>query len=258
MALSFSEITQFLGHVWWPFMRFTGFFMVAPIFSDKAIPMQFKVMLAFILGLICSSLSGHVPAFNPFSFTTILLSGYQILFGWVLGYCVTIFMAIFTMAGQALSMQMGLGMAIMNDPSNGVNEAIVAKIFSITSIFLFLSFDAHLVVITVMADSFTFWPLSSPIPVSGLEHVLKMITWLFSSSLIISIPAMVVMLISNTVFGFMTKAAPQLNIFALGFPLTMLLGLIALSISIKGVGETYFDLTMQLKNHLYYIMGLKV
>lgn len=109
-----------------------------------------------------------------------------------------------------------------------------------------------------MADSFAFWPLNSPIPVAGLEHVLKMVTWLFSSSLIISIPAMVVMLISNTVFGFMTKAAPQLNIFALGFPLTMLLGIVALTISIKGIGDTYFNLTMQLKDHLYYIMRLSL
>ncbi len=257
MEITFSQMTQFIGHMWWPFMRFTGFFMMAPIFGNNSIPTRVKVLLAFLFGIIISPLIKDVPAVNPFSFPMLMFSFYQLSFGLLLGLAAQLFMSIFTMAGQAISMQMGLGMAVMNDPSSGVNVAIIGRIFMITSTLIFLSLDAHLVLVQVVVDSFKFWPLNGPFPFDSFQYVLKMVSWMFSSALILAIPAIVITLLSNTTFGFMNRAAPSLNIFALGFPMTMILGMFALFLSIAGIGDVYFDLVSELNEHLYYMMGLR-
>ncbi|MFV0575297.1 MAG: flagellar biosynthetic protein FliR [Vibrio sp.] len=256
MDITFTQMAQLIGHVWWPFMRFCGLFLIVPIFGDRAIPAQVRLLLAFIFGLICSPLIKDVPAFNPFSLNTAVLSATQLIFGFAFGLAVTLFMTIFTMAGQAISMQMGLAMAVMNDPSNGVSIAIIGRIFHITSTLLFLAFDAHLVILSIFADSFTYWPIQDTLPFDSFDHILKMVSWMFSSSLIVAIPAIITMLLNNVTFGFMNRAAPALNIFALGFPMTMILGLVALTLSISGVGDMYFSFVLEMNDHLRYLLRL--
>ncbi len=98
-------------------------------------------------------------------------------------------------------MQMGLAMAVMNDPANGISIAIIGRIMFITSMLLFLSLDAHLVVLLVFKESFTYWPLDSTFPFSSIDYVLKMVSWMFATGLLVAVPAIVVMLLSNITFG---------------------------------------------------------
>lgn len=258
IEFTFQQITELLGQFWWPFIRFTGFFLIAPIFSDKSIPVKIRLGLAFLFAVIVAPMVNNTAAFDPFSLTTLYYTLIELFFGWLIGFISLLFFTAFTMAGQTISVQMGLAMAVMNDPVNGNSEAVIGRFFAITSILLFLSFDAHLLLLSVMVDSFLYWDLKNVLSAVALEEVLRLFTWVVSTALIMAIPAIVVMLFSNTVFGFMTKAAPQLNIFALGFPMTMMLGLIAMSLSISGVGEIFLSLIFELKDQLYYIMELPV
>ena len=256
MQITFTDITQWLGVLWWPFIRFTGLFLIAPFFGDKAIPVRVKLLFAFIFSLLLAPMVKEVPPFNPFSIDTLLFSFYQLIFGFLIGFAVMIFFTIFSIAGQAISMQMGLAMAVMNDPANGVSIAIIGRIMFITSMLLFLSLDGHLVVLLVFKESFEYWPLNSPFPFNSIEYVLKMVSWMFATGLLVAVPAIVVMLLSNITFGLMNKAAPSLNVFALGFPMTMLLGLFALMASLTGIGDHYFDLVLELNQHLHYMLRL--
>lgn len=256
ISISFSELTQLFGHIWWPFMRCTGFVLIAPILGDKLIPMRFRLLVAFLIAIIISPMLKDVPAMNPFSIEMILYSTYQMIFGFALGFAFLLFMTIFTMAGEAISMQMGLSMAMMNDPINGVSIPIIGRLFMVLSSLLFLSMDGHLVVINTLTDSFRYWPLMGSFPFDNIYHVLEMVTWLFTSALIIAVPAIIVMLLSNTTFGFMSRAAPALNIFALGFPMTMLLGLFALLLSVAGVGDVYLNFVLEMNEHMQYMLRL--
>ncbi|MBC7001591.1 flagellar biosynthetic protein FliR [Photobacterium sp. BZF1] len=256
MELSFSQFTQWLGFLWWPFVRIAGLFLITPFFGDNAIPVRTKLVFAFFLAILLAPLIKDTPPLNPFSFDTVLFTSYQFLFGFILGLAVMMFFTVFSIAGQAISMQMGLAMAVMNDPANGINIAIIGRVMFITSMLLFLSLDAHLVILLIFKDSFHYWPLDSVFPFNSIEYTIKMVSWMFANGLLIAIPAIIVMLLSNITFGLMNKAAPALNVFALGFPMTMLLGLFALMASVTGIGDHYFDLVVELNDHLYYLLRI--
>ena len=153
-------------------------------------------------------------------------------------------------------MQMGLGMAIMNDPVNGMSVAILGRLFLIFSTLLFLSLEGHLVVIDVLIQSFTLWPVGSGLTSASLKGVVNIFGWMFASALALALPAIVSMLLANISFGVMNRAAPSLNVYALGFPMTMLLGLFSVLISISGVPSRYTILvndTLRFLNQ--YMMG---
>ncbi|GAL13363.1 flagellar biosynthesis protein FliR [Vibrio astriarenae] len=256
MVVTMMEISQWLGWLWWPFVRLSGFALVSPFFGDRAIPVKVRLIFVVLFTLLLAPMLPTPQPFDPFSMSTALQTVYQLIFGFLIGFSVMIFFTIFSIAGQAISMQMGLAMAVMNDPANGVSIAIIGRIMFITGMLLFLSLDGHLVILVILRDSFVYWPLHQAFPFDGIEHVLKMVSWMFSTSLLVAIPAIVIMLLSNITFGLMNKAAPALNVFALGFPMTMLLGLLALFASISGIGEEYFSLFMTLKAHLYYLLRI--
>ncbi len=254
MELSFTQVTTLLGHFWWPFIRITGFFMIAPFFGDRSLPRQVRVLLAFGFTLICAPLISDIPAVNPFSFGAALLSLSQLVFGALLGFALLVFYTIYTKAGQTISMQMGLAMAVMNDPSSGVSVAIIGRFFQIICSLLFLAFDGHLVVLALLNESFVVYPISIGLPYDSFGALLEMAGWMFSASLMLAIPAICVMQISQVTFGFMNKAAPAFNVFALGFPMTMTIGLFALALSFTSIGDTYLDNVMKFLDYLQLIM----
>tara|TARA_R100001230_G_C5586623_1_gene104012 strand:- start:264 stop:725 length:462 start_codon:yes stop_codon:yes gene_type:complete len=121
---------------------------------------------------------------------------------------------------------MGLGFASMVDPANGINVAILSTFYMMFVTILFVSFDGHLVMIEILVESFELIPVSS----SGLDtgvyyQLISTISWAFSSALLLALPALTALLMTNFAFGIMTRAAPQMNIFALGFPIALMFGL---------------------------------
>ncbi len=256
LDLTFTQLTELLGLVWWPFVRFSGFFLVVPFFGDTRIPVMVRLLLPMIFSIMCAGIVKNVPSFNPFSIQAYVFAIYQFSFGFILGMVVLMFMNIFSISGQAVSMQMGLSMAVMNDPSSGASVPITARIFNITAMLILLSLDAHLVILNIFVDSFRLWPFDTEYPFEGIKHVLTLFGWMMSSALIIAIPAMLTMMISNVTFGFLGKVAPSLNIFTLGFPMTMLLGMFALVLSISGIGDIFFNLVSEMLDHMYYVLEL--
>lgn len=245
MSISFAEITQWLGTFWWPFVRISGVFMFAPIFGDGSVPIRVRLSLALLMTMLVAPLIDTPPAIDPFSFQAIVLSITQLVWGLFFGFIFQLLFTVFTTIGQTISVQMGLAMAVMNDPANGISVAIIGRLFLFACTLLFLSFGGHLAILALLVESFTIWPIEQGFSLGSLTLILKMMAWMFASAFAIAIPAIAAMLISNASFGFMNKAAPSLNVFALGFPMTMLLGLFALFISMSGVGDIYFDILLE-------------
>ena len=131
----------------------------------------------------------------------------------------------FVVAGQIIAVQMGMAFASMVDPANGVNVTVVSQFMTMLVSILFLLMNGHLVVLEVMTESFTTLPIGSALMVNHFWDMAGRMSWVLGAGLLLVLPAITALLVVNIAFGVMTRAAPQLNIFSIGFPLTLVLGL---------------------------------
>lgn len=226
LVFSAQEIGGMVGSFLWPLFRVTAFFMAAPLIGTQFVPMRVRMILAVALTVLVAPMLPPVPQVESISYAAVILVMQQVIIGLALGFFMQLLFQVFVIAGQLIAMQMGLGFASMMDPSNGVSVAIVSTVYLMLVMMLFLSFNGHLVMFEVLVDSFAILPIGTAF-VSG-EVVLKIVqtlSWVFSSGLVLALPAVTALLITNFAFGIMTRAAPQLNIFALGFPVALMLGL---------------------------------
>ncbi|MEL3924299.1 lateral flagellar biosynthetic protein LfiR [Aeromonas enteropelogenes] len=242
LSLSAAELTAWLGQWWWPFIRIATAFWVMPFFGDGRVPPQVRLLLAFILSLLVAPMMHDLPVIDPFSAGAIVLTIEQLMFGLLFGLCVQMLFMILTMAGQILSMQMGLAMAVMNDPSNGDTAPIISQLMLIFCTLLFLGLNGHLVTLDILVQGLRSWPPGSSLDLLDIKGVVGLFGWSIGAALILTLPAVVAMLMVNLTFGVMNRTAPSLNIFSLGFPMTLLLGLLTMALSIGGVPARYLDL----------------
>ncbi len=237
MILTDAQIGAWLGSFLWPLFRIASFFMVVPIIGTQLVPMRVRIGLAFVVTIAVAPLLGPMPEVDAISIEAAMVTLQQIFIGTILGFVFVMLMQLFVVAGQMIAMQMGLGFASMIDPANGVNVAVLSQIFLISVTLMFLAMNGHLVMIEVIVESFKAWPVSSTILGQGgvgkdlLWEVIMRINWLFASALLLALPAITAVLIVNLAFGIMTRAAPQMNVFSLGFPISMIFGLFIVWVS---------------------------
>ncbi|MBB6523461.1 flagellar biosynthetic protein FliR [Pseudoteredinibacter isoporae] len=229
-----QQILEFVGQYIWPLIRISGVLLAMPLIGARVVPARVRLALAFVLAVLVSPLLPPVPNDVPLLSLSMLNIGVQqLLIGLAMGFSLQVFMQIFVLAGQVIAGKLGLGFAAMNDPSTGVSVPLISQFYSITVTLLFFSVDAHLLVIEALAASF----YSIPIGPTGLDRqALLMIvglgSWMFSSSLVIALPLLTALLVVNLAFGVMSRAAPQMNVFAVGFPLTLVFGLLLMWLSL--------------------------
>lgn len=250
MNVTFAEISTWLGQFWWPFFRMGAAMLAMPFFGDALIPIWIRALLVLSLVVITAPLMPAMPAVDLLSFTAIFLALEQAIWGIFFGLIIHLLFSVLTMLGQIVSLQMGLGMAVMNDPVNGMSVAILGRMFLIFSTLLFLALEGHLLVIDILVQSFSVWPVGSGLAGPSLQGVVNMFGWMFASALALALPAIVSMLLANISFGVMNRAAPSLNVYALGFPMTMLLGLFSVLLSVSGVPGRYTELVHTTLEHL--------
>ncbi|WOG29096.1 flagellar biosynthetic protein FliR [Endozoicomonas sp. 8E] len=238
-TFTFSEVVGWIGQYLWPFFRIGALFLAMPIINSQVVAPRIRIILAMAITIIVAPMLPAVPAVEPLSGAALLITAQQLAVGLLMAMVLQIYFAIFTSAGQMLSLQMGLGMAVMFDPMNGAQIPVISQVFQLLSFLMFLAFDGHLVVISIVVESFNTIPIA-PFSIRQLEidRLPAMGGWMFASALLMVLPAIVALLIVTFTFGVMNRSAPQFNIFSLGFPLTMLAGifiLMLISSTLNGV-----------------------
>jgi flagellar biosynthetic protein FliR len=226
LEVSTPEITAWVGRYLWPFFRIAGFMAVAPIFGANFVARRVRLLLAVAVTLVIVPVLPPVPRMDPLAVEHILLILNQVLIGICMGFILQVFVQVFVLAGQVIGMKMGLGFALMNDPANGVSVAVLSQFYLMMVSLLFLASNGHLVALEVVAESF----YTIPVNVKGLtQDDIAMIplwgSWMFAGATLMAMPAIVALTIINMAFGVMSRAAPQLNVFALGFAFTLVLGI---------------------------------
>jgi flagellar biosynthetic protein FliR len=237
-----TGLMLWIGQWWWPFVRIAAVFWVAPMFSDLAAAIRVRILLAFCIGLLASHLIRDTPIMDPFALHTWVLTLEQILFGLGFGLCLQMLFLVLSMAGAIISQQMGLSMGMITDPLHGQSDPIISEILYALCVILFFSLNGHLVMLDVLVESLRQWPPGASLYDVHLELVWQLFGWAISAALLVSMPAIAAMLLVNVGFGVMSRAAPAFNIYSLGFPLSMITGLLAFWLSLSAIPGRYMDL----------------
>jgi flagellar biosynthetic protein FliR len=245
MEFTESVVNQYIADFILPLTRISALVMMMVGLGARTIPARIKLFLCVTLTIAV------MPAIPPtnvgelLSFSTFLLIGQQILIGISLGFITVMVVDTFTLAGQIIAMQSGLGFASLVDPASGMNVPAVGQFFLILSTLLFWTMDGHLAYLQFVVASFDTLPIGSEQFASvKYQEMVLWGKWMFATALSLSLAPLTAMLLINFSFGVMTRAAPQLNIFAIGFPITMMAGLLIMWLTF-GNFLTHFELQWQ-------------
>jgi len=233
MNFTDQELTQWITGFVWPFFRVAALVAVAPILGVRVVPMRFRVVIALALTLVIAPMLPPGPGVDPVSAAGVLISACQILIGLAMGFLVRMVFAAVELAGSLIGQTMGLGFAQMMDPANGVTVPVISQFYTVLATLIFLLLNGHLVLIETLVGSFQAIPVAlSSITEAGLWTLLAWSGWIFKGALVISLPALAALLLVNAAFGVMMRAAPQLNIFVIGFPISLMLGFVFMLLSL--------------------------
>lgn len=244
-----------LQSYYWPFLRISALLLAAPIFGSSSIPVRARVLLSVLVVALIAPLLPPMEQVDPLGAGGVLLSAQQILIGVSMGFILQMTFGAVVIAGQSLAMTMGLGFAMSVDPQNGVQVPVLSQLYVILSTLIFLAIDAHLVLIQLLADSFTLIPVG--ILSVDSAFVMNVVLWasqMFAGALLLALPALTAVLLINISFGVITRAAPQLNIFAVGFPVTIGVGFMFIFLSMPAMFsmlQEFFDDSL---THILWLM----
>ena len=236
-----SLLSEQIGSYLWPFFRIAGVLMVAPVFGARLVPVRIRVMLGLSVTFVLVPVLPASPAFEA-SLSTGLLLAQEMLLGVAMGFTLQMVFDALVIAGQTIAMTMGLGFAMLVDPQRGVSVPVLSQFFLIIGILIFLSLGGHLAVLRMLAESFQILPIGELVP---RESLWVLVNWggeMFVGAIRIALPAVVAMLVVNIAFGVMSRAAPTLNLFAVGFPSALLLGFIVLLLNVGNLSSSLIEL----------------
>lgn len=226
LELSSAQIGGWLSAFMLPLFRVASMLMVMPIFGTKLVPTRVRLYLALAICVVLVPNLPPMPEVDALSLRMVLLIGEQVLIGVMFGFTLQLFFHIFTVTGQIIAMQMGLGFASMVDPASGVSVPVLGQFLVMLTTLLFLAMNGHLVAFEVIAESFITLPVGGGLLVEHYWQIAGKLGWVIGAGLLLALPVITALLVVNLAFGVMTRAAPQLNIFSIGFPMTLVLGLV--------------------------------
>ncbi|MES3025720.1 MAG: flagellar biosynthetic protein FliR [Pseudomonadota bacterium] len=231
ITLTSVEMNTWIAALLWPLTRILGLIAAAPIFGSGSIPVSTKVGFGVILALIMAPAIPALPAADPLSMAGLLILVQELLIGLAMGFVMRIVFAAVEMAGEASSLTMGLGFASFFDPMTKGRSSSISQMLTLVATMAFLAVNAHLVLLSALAESFVTMPVSAtPMAAGAPFEVARWGGRIFSAGLQLSLPILAALLITNVALGILTRAAPQLNIFGIGFPVSLGVGLLVIGL----------------------------
>ena len=230
-----------------PFFRILALLQFAPVLDNRAFSRRIKVVAALALTVVMLPMLPAMPVLTELlSMRAIVLIGEQILWGWLFGTALHLVFVALQTAGHILSMNMGLGMAMMNDPVNGSSTTVIAQIIYVFCALLFFIMDGHLLLVTILFKGFSYWPVGQALNAPTLALIVQGLGWIIASATLIALPTTFVMMIVQGGFGLLNRISPTLNLFSLGFPISMLFGLLGISMLVTHIPDHYLNLTNEI------------
>ena len=240
MTFSEAQLNLWLAGFIWPFIRIAAMVTAAPIFNSRQTPVIYRLGLVLALTWVTMPLLPPPPVVSLFSHQALMLLLQQLAVGLIMGFILQLVFGGLVFGGQVVAYSMGLGFASMMDPQNGVQVPVVSQFYLILATLLFLVLNGHLILIDLLFRSFYTFPVGvDGISRSSLSEIVGWGSHLFGAGLLMALPVMAALLLVNLGMGIVTRAAPQLNIFAVGFPITMLIGFALIWATLPNVMENF-------------------
>ncbi|MBI5007580.1 MAG: flagellar biosynthetic protein FliR [Nitrosomonadales bacterium] len=229
ISFTSAQLLAWFAAFIFPLARILALIASAPVLGNRQIPVRIKVGLAVAITMIVAPTLDIPTDLDPASAQGVLVLIQQIVAGLTMGFAMRLVFTAVEMAGDLAGMQMGLGFATFYDPQNATYLPVIAQFLGIIAALTFLAMDGHLYMLAALVESFHSFPIAVGTPSAGAFRTL--VEWggaMFSHALQLSLPLIGALLITNLALGILTRSAPQLNIFAVGFPVTLAVGFIAL------------------------------
>ena len=233
ISLTDAQLNAWLISFIWPLTRILGLLMVAPVFGHRAVPARVKIGLGIFIALILSPTLPPMPDVGLGSWHGLFILVQQLLIGMAIGFIMRVVFAAADAAGEIVGLQMGLGFASFFDPQSAGQTLVMARFFNMLAVLVFLAVNAHLLLLGVLVESFQTLPISQqPLSAAGFYNVAAFGSTVFAVGLQLALPLITILLVTNLALGILTRSAPQLNLFAIGFPITLGVGLIVLDLTL--------------------------
>lgn len=230
LTLSVASLYPYINHYFWPFLRILALFSSAPIYNEKEISGKLKVGLALILTFL---IAPNLPESDVkiLSISGLWVGIQQVIIGIAMGFIVQFIFVAVRHGGELVGLQMGLSFATFYDHSGGQNMPVIARILNLLVTLLFLYFNGHLLLIDALAASFDILPVKErPLEAGGFMALVQASGVIFKSGMMLALPVVALLLCLNLIMGILNRLTPQLSIFVVGFPLSLSIGMFALSL----------------------------
>ncbi len=229
VTISSLQLNAWLVALLWPAARVLAMLAASPLFGHASVPARVKLGLGLLLSLaIAPVVPVDVPAL---SMAGLLILAQQILIGAALGFVMRLAFAAVEMAGELCGLTMGLSFATLFDPLGEHEATVTSQLFGWLALLIFVSSNLHLAMLATLADSFSLLPVTAtPMGTGCFRQLALSGGQLFASGLQLAMPVIAALLVTNLALGILTKAAPQLNLFSIGMPVTLGVGFLGISL----------------------------
>jgi flagellar biosynthetic protein FliR len=235
LSINVADVSTWVSRMWWPVLRISGFVLTAPASSEMVVPGRVKIVLILALAFLLGPLVQVPAGLSIFSAAGMLAAVIELLIGVAIGMVVQVTFEALVFAGQSISLTMGLGFATLVDPQRGAQVPVLGQMFMIFGTLTYLAINGHLMLLGALAESFHGLPIGGAL---DKNFFLSVVLWgarVFDTGLLIALPAVIALVIVNLALGVVTRAAPQLNLFGIGFTITLLSGFFVLLAGLGGI-----------------------
>jgi len=243
ISLTEAQLMAWFTPILWPFLRVLAVFTVAPIFSSRAFPVRAKIALALLIAFAAQPSLPNQPLINlngPEAWGAVMQ---QVGIGLTIGFVVRLVFASFELAGEVVGFQMGLNFASFFDPTLNTQSSAAARFFGYMASLLFVVVNGHLMVLMAVIRSFEVFPVNQNfLEALSLMKLYSLGGELFASGFWIALPIMGMLMFANLALGIVSRVAPQMNIYAVGFPITLAVGLIGMTATLPMLDRPFMAL----------------
>ena len=241
ISLTSAEVNAWIVAFFFPLARILALLVAAPPFNNDSLSTQVRLLLGLVIAIAIAPALPPIPTMDPASGQGLLILTQQMIIGLAMGFSLRLVFSAIDMAGTLISAQMGLGFATAYDPQSASQTSVISEFLGMLGLLTFMSINGHLMVIATLVESFSALPIGSGVLENGTwKNLANAGGLVFSSGVLLSLPIVVALLITNIALGVLGRVAPQLNLMAIGFPVTIVLGFAALL-----VGMSYLSSPLQ-------------
>ena len=232
ITIASADLNAMIAAFIFPLARILALLSAAPPYNSGSLPRRARLILGLAITLAIAPGLDNQPAIAPASGIGLLVMAEQMLIGYAMGFSLRLVFSAIDLAGTVFSTQMGLGFATSYDPMSTSQTPVVSEMIGILALLMFMAIDGHLMVLSTLAQSFRALPIGVLPDSASWANLANAVAIVFSAGLLLALPIITALLITNTALGILGRVSPQLNLIVIGFPVTIALGFAALYVAL--------------------------